>query len=57
MVLSRHRKAADPFCAYNDAYSSPPPPIENRVAVAVEAGELDFVATGYRGRQGMSGPP
>jgi uncharacterized protein (DUF1684 family) len=35
-------QAYNPFCAYNEAYSCPLPPIENWLEVPVEAGELDF---------------
>jgi uncharacterized protein (DUF1684 family) len=35
-------RAYNPYCAYNDAYSCPLPPIENWLDVAVEAGEKDF---------------
>jgi uncharacterized protein (DUF1684 family) len=35
--------AYNPFCAYNDAYSCPLPPIENWLQVPIEAGEKDFV--------------
>jgi len=31
--------AYNPFCAYNHAFSCPKPPAENRLTVAVEAGE------------------
>ncbi|MFQ5522855.1 MAG: DUF1684 domain-containing protein [Acidimicrobiia bacterium] len=34
--------AYNPFCAYNDAYSCPLPPIENWLDVPVEAGEMEF---------------
>jgi len=34
--------AYNPFCAYNDAYSCPLPPVENWLPVAIEAGEKDF---------------
>jgi hypothetical protein len=36
--------AYNPFCAYNDAYSCPLPPVENWLPVAIEAGELDYPA-------------
>lgn len=38
--------AYNPFCAYNDAYSCPLPPVENWLAVPIEAGEKDFVKPG-----------
>lgn len=34
--------AYNPFCAYNEAYSCPLPPIENWLQVPIEAGEKDF---------------
>lgn len=37
--------AYNPFCAYNDAYSCPLPPVENWLQVPVEAGEKDFSRT------------
>ena len=35
-------QAYNPYCAYNEAYSGPLPPIENWLKVPIEAGELDF---------------
>ncbi len=32
-------RAYNPYCAYNEAYSCPIPPRENRLAIAVRAGE------------------
>ncbi|MGI4821226.1 MAG: DUF1684 domain-containing protein [Janthinobacterium lividum] len=32
-------QAYSPFCAYNHDYSCPKPPAENRLTVAVTAGE------------------
>ncbi len=34
--------AYNPYCAYNDLWSCPIPPRENRLAVRIEAGELKF---------------
>ena len=34
--------AYNPYCAYNEAYSCPLPPVENWLQVPIEAGELDF---------------
>ena len=34
--------AYNPFCAYDDAYSCPLPPIENWLPVPISAGELDY---------------
>lgn len=35
-------QAYNPYCAYNDAYSCPLPPVENWLSVPIEAGELDY---------------
>ena len=35
-------RAYNPFCAYNNAYSCPVPPAENRLQVAIAAGEKSF---------------
>jgi uncharacterized protein (DUF1684 family) len=34
--------AYNPYCAYNEAYSCPLPPAENRIKVAIKAGEKNF---------------
>ena len=34
--------AYNPYCAYNDLYSCPIPPAENRLSVAIKAGEMNF---------------
>ena len=34
--------AYNPYCAYNENYSCPLPPGENRVSVAIQAGEKSF---------------
>ncbi len=34
--------AYSPYCAYNDHYSCPIPPAENRLKVRIEAGEKNF---------------
>jgi uncharacterized protein (DUF1684 family) len=34
--------AYNPYCAYNENYSCPLPPAENRLKVAIEAGEKNF---------------
>jgi uncharacterized protein len=36
--------AYNPYCAYNDKWSCPIPPKENRVKVRIEAGEKNFKA-------------
>lgn len=38
-------RAYNPYCAYNDAYSCPLPPIENWLQVPIEAGEKMFEPT------------
>lgn len=35
-------KAYNPFCAYNESYSCPLPPMENWLEIPIEAGEKDF---------------
>ncbi len=35
-------KAYYPYCAYNDKWSCPFPPPENRLSVRIEAGEKKF---------------
>ena len=35
-------RAYNPFCAYNNAYSCPVPPAENRLPVAIPVGEKSF---------------
>lgn len=34
--------AYNPYCAYNEGFSCPLPPAENRLAVAIRAGERNF---------------
>ena len=34
--------AYNPYCAYNDLYSCPIPPVENRLSVAIKAGEMNY---------------
>ncbi|MGD2027701.1 MAG: DUF1684 domain-containing protein [Anaerolineales bacterium] len=34
--------AYNPYCAYNDLYSCPLPPVENRLSVPIKAGEKNF---------------
>jgi uncharacterized protein (DUF1684 family) len=34
--------AYNPYCAYNELYSCPIPPAENRLSVAIKAGEMNF---------------
>ncbi len=35
-------KAYNPYCAYNEAYSCPIPPKENRMAIGILAGEKTY---------------
>ena len=35
-------RAYNPYCAYNNEYSCPVPPVENRLQVAIPAGEKSF---------------
>ncbi|MBG8552536.1 DUF1684 domain-containing protein [Hymenobacter guriensis] len=35
-------EAYNPYCAYNDSYACPVPPTDNRLPVAIEAGEKEF---------------
>ena len=41
-VLLDFNYAYNPYCAYNEGYSCPLPPAENRIAVAIRAGERTF---------------
>lgn len=41
-VIIDFNKAYNPYCAYSGGYSCPKPPDENRVSMAVEAGEKLF---------------
>lgn len=35
-------QAYNPYCAYNDLWSCPIPPVENRLKIRIEAGEMNF---------------
>src|SRR4051794_29156075 len=48
--------AYNPFCAYGDGWSCPIPPEENRLAVAIAAGEKAFSDQG-EGKSGSGGLP
>ena len=37
--------AYSPFCAYDEAYSCPLPPVENWLSVPIEAGEKTYGAS------------
>ena len=41
-VMADFNYAYNPYCAYNDAWSCPLPPPENRLRVAIRAGEMSF---------------
>ncbi|MFN2216084.1 MAG: DUF1684 domain-containing protein [Anaerolineales bacterium] len=42
VLLVDFNLAYNPFCAYNDRWSCPIPPVENRIKVRIEAGEKNF---------------
>jgi uncharacterized protein (DUF1684 family) len=41
-VLIDFNLAYNPYCAYNDAWSCPITPAENRLKVAIRAGEMVY---------------
>lgn len=41
-LLLDFNTAYNPYCAYNEMYSCPLPPAENRLTVAIKAGEKNF---------------
>jgi uncharacterized protein len=41
--------AYNPYCAYNEAWSCPLPPQENRLSVAIRAGEMSFDGEAQQG--------
>ncbi len=41
-ILLDFNKAYNPYCAYTEAYTCPLPPKENRLQIAIEAGEKSF---------------
>jgi uncharacterized protein (DUF1684 family) len=41
-LLVDFNHAYNPYCAYNDHYSCPLPPAENRLSVAIKAGEKNY---------------
>ncbi|QTE36928.1 DUF1684 domain-containing protein [Mucilaginibacter gossypii] len=41
-IVIDFNKAYNPYCAFSSGYSCPKPPDENRVDIAVEAGEKNF---------------
>lgn len=44
LVLLDFNYAYNPYCAYNEMWSCPVPPAENRLQVAIRAGERSFAA-------------
>jgi len=44
-VVIDFNKAYNPYCAFSGGYSCPKPPDENRLPVAIEAGEKQFAGT------------
>ena len=40
-------KAYNPYCAYKDGYSCPVPPVNNRLKIAIPAGECIFAAAAH----------
>lgn len=47
MFLVDFNQAYNPYCAYNDAWSCPLTPFENRLKVAIRAGEKVFPGAGH----------
>jgi uncharacterized protein len=41
-------KAYNPYCAFSGGYSCPIPPLENRIQVAIPAGEKKFRKPHYQ---------
>lgn len=41
-VILDFNKAYNPYCAYTTGYNCPIPPVENRLQIAITAGEKDF---------------
>ncbi len=44
--LADFNMAYNPYCAYSEDYSCPIPPAENRIAVPIRAGEIQYQAAG-----------
>lgn len=42
-IIIDFNKAYNPYCAYNESFSCPLPPVENKLSVAVLAGEKSYV--------------
>jgi uncharacterized protein len=42
-VLIDFNKAYNPYCAFSSGYSCPIPPLENRISIAITAGEKKFL--------------
>lgn len=43
-ILLDFNKSYNPYCAYTDVYTCPLPPKENRLTIAIEAGEKSYQA-------------
>jgi len=42
MLILDFNLAYNPYCAYNELYSCPIPPAENRLSVPIKAGEKNY---------------
>ena len=47
MLLVDFNKAYNPYCAYTAGYNCPVPPKENRINVAILAGEKKFLKSAH----------
>lgn len=47
-VLVDFNQAYNPYCAYNENWSCPIPPVENRIKVPIHAGEKSFPGTTHQ---------
>ena len=47
-VMVDFNQAYNPYCAYNENWSCPIPPVENRIKVPIHAGEKSFPGTTYQ---------
>ncbi len=46
-VILDFNRSYNPWCAYSDQWSCPIPPVENRLAVRIEAGEKKYFEDGH----------
>lgn len=46
-VIVDFNKAYNPYCAYTAGYNCPVPPKENRIAVAIKAGEMKYLKSSH----------